>query len=363
MSRHQILKTGNLSKPLTPSQLPQQPEQASMDLWNYDEASLQEVPPGDKLTGLGAEFGFYFPDGALQGDTRITPMTVDNCWKGFPELDRSPALPQEEIPCEAEPVVHPLPWSQDWTDLGCNTSDGWSCASQTPGPAPPGTSPTPFAGFEGATGQHPATSAGGAPSWSHPPAAWGTASWDCSVGTDGATYWDNGLGGEAPSDCPMSWGGSAGLDYTSWNTGLQDCSIPCEEYQSPAFTTPSKTSQQSDRATLTRYPKTNHRGPIQLWQFLLELLHDGARSSCIRWTGNSREFQLCDPKEVARLWGERKRKPGMNYEKLSRGLRYYYRRDIVLKSGGRKYTYRFGGRVPVLPCRDSMGQLPGAESQ
>lgn len=28
-------------------------EQASMDLWNWDEASLQEVPPGDQLTGLG----------------------------------------------------------------------------------------------------------------------------------------------------------------------------------------------------------------------------------------------------------------------------------------------------------------------
>lgn len=42
-------------------------------------------------------------------------------------------------------------------------------------------------------------------------------------------------------------------------------------------------------------------GPIQLWQFLLELLHDGARSSCIRWTGNNREFQLCDPKEVRQL--------------------------------------------------------------
>lgn len=39
-------------------------------------------------------------------------------------------------------------------------------------------------------------------------------------------------------------------------------------------------------------------GPIQLWQFLLELLQDEARSSCIRWTGNSLEFQLCDPKEV-----------------------------------------------------------------
>lgn len=42
-------------------------------------------------------------------------------------------------------------------------------------------------------------------------------------------------------------------------------------------------------------------GPIQLWQFLLELLQDGARSSCIRWTGNSREFQLCNPKEVEQL--------------------------------------------------------------
>ncbi|XP_042638756.1 ETS translocation variant 2 [Orycteropus afer afer] len=98
----------------------------------------------------------------------------------------------------------------------------------------------------------------------------------------------------------------------------------------------------------TQTTETCWKGSTQLWQFLLELLRDGARSSCIRWTGNGREFQLCDPKEVARLWGERKRKPGMNYEKLSRGLRYYYRRDIVLKSGGRKYTYRFGGRVPGL---------------
>ncbi|XP_068384717.1 ETS translocation variant 2 isoform X3 [Eschrichtius robustus] len=109
--------------------------------------------------------------------------------------------------------------------------------------------------------------------------------------------------------------------------------------------------------------ETCWKSPIQLWQFLLELLHDGARSSCIRWTGNSREFQLCDPKEVARLWGERKRKPGMNYEKLSRGLRYYYRRDIVRKSGGRKYTYRFGGRVPGLVYPDCVESGQGATTQ
>uniref|UniRef100_A0A2K6MRE9 ETS translocation variant 2 n=2 Tax=Rhinopithecus TaxID=542827 RepID=A0A2K6MRE9_RHIBE len=118
---------------------------------------------------------------------------------------------------------------------------------------------------------------------------------------------------------------------------------------------------QGDTPTATA--ETCWKGPIQLWQFLLELLHDGARSSCIRWTGNSREFQLCDPKEVARLWGERKKKPGMNYEKLSRGLRYYYRRDIVRKSGGRKYTYRFGGRVLSLAYPNCAGGGRGAETQ
>lgn len=53
----------------------------------------------------------------------------------------------------------------------------------------------------------------------------------------------------------------------------------------------------------------------------------------------------------------------MNYEKLSRGLRYYYRRDIVRKSGGRKYTYRFGGRVPGLAPPLRAAARPGAATQ
>jgi len=70
-------------------------------------------------------------------------------------------------------------------------------------------------------------------------------------------------------------------------------------------------------------------GQIQLWQFLLELLSDSDNSTCITWDGTSGEFKLTDPDEVARRWGERKSKPNMNYDKLSRALRYYYDKNIM----------------------------------
>ena len=82
-------------------------------------------------------------------------------------------------------------------------------------------------------------------------------------------------------------------------------------------------------------------GPIQLWQFLLELLTDKTCQSFIAWTGDGWEFKMIDPDEVARRWGNRKNKPKMNYEKLSRGLRYYYDKNIILKTAGKRYIYRF----------------------
>lgn len=82
-------------------------------------------------------------------------------------------------------------------------------------------------------------------------------------------------------------------------------------------------------------------GPIQLWQFLLELLTDKSCQTFISWTGDGWEFKLTDPDEVARRWGKRKNKPKMNYEKLSRGLRYYYDKNIIHKTSGKRYVYRF----------------------
>lgn len=62
-------------------------------------------------------------------------------------------------------------------------------------------------------------------------------------------------------------------------------------------------------------------GPIQLWHFLIEMLCDRAKQNLISWTGRAWEFKIVDPDEVAFLWGQRKKKPKMNYANLSRALR------------------------------------------
>lgn len=63
---------------------------------------------------------------------------------------------------------------------------------------------------------------------------------------------------------------------------------------------------------------------VTLWQFLLQLLLEPSNKQLICWTNEEGEFKLLQAEEVARLWGARKNKPNMNYDKLSRALRYYY---------------------------------------
>ncbi|CAH8574160.1 unnamed protein product [Schistosoma bovis] len=85
----------------------------------------------------------------------------------------------------------------------------------------------------------------------------------------------------------------------------------------------------------------HRRGSLQLWQFLIALLDDKESQHLICWTGRTLEFKLNDPEEVARLWGIQKNRPAMNYDKLSRSLRYYYEKGIMQKVSGERYVYRF----------------------
>ncbi|KAL8587093.1 hypothetical protein ACOMHN_026061 [Nucella lapillus] len=80
---------------------------------------------------------------------------------------------------------------------------------------------------------------------------------------------------------------------------------------------------------------------ITLWQFLLELLLSNQHQSIIHWTNTEGEFKLVNAEEVAKLWGLRKNKHNMNYDKLSRALRYYYDKNIIKKVMGQKFVYKF----------------------
>ncbi|XP_071993606.1 ETS domain-containing protein Elk-4 isoform X2 [Engystomops pustulosus] len=87
---------------------------------------------------------------------------------------------------------------------------------------------------------------------------------------------------------------------------------------------------------------------ITLWQFLLQLLEEPGNDDLICWTSNDGEFKLLKAEEVARLWGERKNKPSMNYDKLSRALRYYYVKNIIKKVNGQKFVYKFVSYPDIL---------------
>ncbi|KAK2587314.1 hypothetical protein KPH14_003033 [Odynerus spinipes] len=83
---------------------------------------------------------------------------------------------------------------------------------------------------------------------------------------------------------------------------------------------------------------------IHLWQFLKELLQSpGVHGSCIRWLDRGKGvFKIEDSVRVARLWGKRKNRPAMNYDKLSRSIRQYYKKGIMKKTErSQRLVYQF----------------------
>ncbi|NXO87355.1 ETV3 protein, partial [Sitta europaea] len=101
---------------------------------------------------------------------------------------------------------------------------------------------------------------------------------------------------------------------------------------------------------------------IQLWHFILELLQKEEFRHVIAWQqGEYGEFVIKDPDEVARLWGRRKCKPQMNYDKLSRALRYYYNKRILHKTKGKRFTYKFNFNKLVMPNYPFINIRPNGE--
>ncbi len=97
-------------------------------------------------------------------------------------------------------------------------------------------------------------------------------------------------------------------------------------------------------------PSHTHTAPtphsqLQLWQFLLELLLISANTHLIQWTSNTFEFQINKPLDVARLWGKVTNNEHMDYQKLLKGLHYYFNKGIMSKVKGKPLSFQYNGSI------------------
>lgn len=102
----------------------------------------------------------------------------------------------------------------------------------------------------------------------------------------------------SPFDTPFQ-GGPNGLNSSAAEGGWCTPHPGHPEFQHPAYLGP----MALEKGMLGAYtqggtPCFTGSGPIQLWQFLLELLTDKSCQNFISWTGDGWEFKLTDPDEV-----------------------------------------------------------------
>ncbi|XP_067830595.1 ETS-related transcription factor Elf-2-like [Heptranchias perlo] len=85
---------------------------------------------------------------------------------------------------------------------------------------------------------------------------------------------------------------------------------------------------------------------VHLWEFVRDLLLNPVENrEVLRWE-DRREgiFRVIKSNAFAQLWGNEKKNKGMNYEKLSRALRHYYKTGILERVDGR-LMYKFGEKA------------------
>ncbi|NXA54287.1 ELF3 factor, partial [Nothocercus julius] len=106
---------------------------------------------------------------------------------------------------------------------------------------------------------------------------------------------------------------------------------------------PRKLSKESRDCLESRKNKHSPRG-THLWEFIRDILiHPELNEGLMKWE-DRREgvFKFLRSEAVAQLWGQKKKNSSMTYEKLSRAMRYYYKREILERVDGRRLVYKFG---------------------
>ncbi|XP_012599901.1 ETS-related transcription factor Elf-3 isoform X2 [Microcebus murinus] len=81
-----------------------------------------------------------------------------------------------------------------------------------------------------------------------------------------------------------------------------------------------------------------------LWEFIRDILiYPELNQGLMKWENRHEGvFKFLRSEAVAQLWGQKKKNNNMTYEKLSRAMRYYYKREILERVDGRRLVYKFG---------------------
>merc|ERR1711990_1067297 len=118
------------------------------------------------------------------------------------------------------------------------------------------------------------------------------------------------------------------------------------------FALPTTTRSLDDGRTREK----NHRGRVKsstsLPQFVFNLLRDGDRT-IVSWINEEeKEFIVVDSQRLASLWGDEKRNNTMNFDKLSRAMRTFYKKGIFRPVRDKRLVYQFGDSfVPVVETK------------
>ncbi|XP_078402889.1 ETS-related transcription factor Elf-3 [Cetorhinus maximus] len=160
---------------------------------------------------------------------------------------------------------------------------------------------------------------------------------------------DSNPGSQAPNS-PDSGGSESDFDpsitnsqYATQNEGFPKISNCDANPPKRGRGRPRKLGKEEKNCVETKKSKHSPRG-THLWEFIRDiLLHPEINNGLLKWEDRSEGiFKFLKSEAVAQLWGEKKKNSSMTYEKLSRAMRYYYKREILERVDGRRLVYKFG---------------------
>ncbi|KAJ3601945.1 hypothetical protein NHX12_029706 [Muraenolepis orangiensis] len=145
---------------------------------------------------------------------------------------------------------------------------------------------------------------------------------------------------------PESRSSDSDLDFAYSPTAtVENIKIEKDEYQGKR---PRGRPPKINRAggSFCNHPKKTKHAPrgTHLWEFIRDILvHPEKNPGLMKWEDRHEGvFKFLKSEAVAQLWGQKKKNSSMTYEKLSRAMRYYYKREILERVDGRRLVYKFG---------------------